>query len=120
MTAPWDAQQREWLQAMGFDVLTLQAQAAPAVREAPAVQPASQAPTPTAETEIDPAAPLIQALLRAARCDIEAIVVAEVMMIDGGLSRLRADPAAKRALWPRLRALRAKTAAGSADRGATR
>jgi DNA polymerase III psi subunit len=46
------------------------------------------------------------ALIRAAGCNPNAPGVAEVIAAWPTAEELRADPAAKRALWPRLRALR--------------
>ncbi|QWP78571.1 hypothetical protein J5226_09325 [Lysobacter sp. K5869] len=115
MSGLWDAQQREWLQAMGYSVLALAGDepAVPEAAEAPArSQPAQRTENargdagrraaPAAEQRgpgTDP--PLLRAVLRAARRQAGD---AEVMALFDPAA-LRA-PAAKRALWPRLRALR--------------
>ncbi|MDH5824774.1 hypothetical protein QFW77_17535 [Luteimonas sp. RD2P54] len=81
----WDEVQRETLEALGF---TLWQRAAPA--------------------EALPDDPLLDALLRAAGSRRDHPDAAALCRGWGPLSRLR-DPAAKRALWPRLRALRRRT-----------
>lgn len=81
----WDAVQREVLDALGH---TVYSRAAP---ERPRL----------------PDDPLLQALLRAAARgpdDEDAHALGRAWM---PVARLRGDPAAKRALWPTLRALRA-------------
>lgn len=147
MSGLWDAQQREWLQAMGYSVLALagdesvaaEAEAAPARggRDAAARAEAGQrdssvrggertreagaadahprgdagrrpAAAPSARNEGGESA-LLRNLLRAARRqpgDAEVLALFDP-------AALRA-PAAKRALWPRLRALRR----GAGARGA--
>lgn len=138
MSGLWDAQQREWLQAMGYSVLVLagdegaaaEAEAEPARggREANARSEAGvrgegmrgerarpdaaadrnprgdagrrPASTPSARNDGGESA-LLRNLLRAARRqpgDAEVLALFDP-------AALRA-PAAKRALWPRLRALR--------------
>ena len=95
MNPVWSAEQRRCLEALGFALY----------RVAAADQ--THAPTPAA---IDP---LLSALLRAAGRDptrgdsarIDANAWVREMQIPS-FSALRADPAAKRALWPRLRAAR--------------
>lgn len=79
----WDPLQREVLEAMGYTVYGL-------------------APPP------DDA--LLRALLRAAGRDAGAPDAVALCREWSPASRLR-DPAAKRALWPRLRALRASARA---------
>jgi hypothetical protein len=110
MSMAWSAEQREWLQALGYELLVRAPQApvsadASAVDaravEAPVVATTASAVTGRAEEGIDP---LLRAVLRAARVD----ALEEVRMIAGDIGRLRADPAAKRAAWPQLRALRAR------------
>lgn len=80
----WDAFQREMLGALGHEVYRLAG-----------AEPAAAAPA------VDPAAltPLQRAVLRAAGNRDPGPLLAAA-------GALRADPAAKRALWPRLRALR--------------
>ncbi|GAB3348514.1 hypothetical protein [Lysobacter tyrosinilyticus] len=103
---PWSAEQREWLQALGHDVLmlasTTAAEPQPELREA--VAPASKP-----ETGARPAAasPLLRALARAAgRSEQDA----DLLQVLPDLATLRGSPAARRALWPHLRALRKRTA----------
>jgi hypothetical protein len=130
MSELWSAQQREWLQAMGHTVLALAgaeavAEPAPAQRggersDAGAANDASSRSEPARERATpaqagrNPPAPggadsaLLRNLLRAARRDAgDAQVLA---LFDA--PALRGDPAAKRALWPRLRALRRGAARG--------
>ncbi|GHA85468.1 hypothetical protein [Cognatilysobacter bugurensis] len=120
MSAQWSAEQREWLQVMGYDLL-MPAGAADADAEAVAVAeppPAVEAPSEVDTRSARPAAPrgaaapgvdltdpLMRALLRASRCDD----LAELGRLAGDLRALRRDPAAKRALWPALRALRMRS-----------
>jgi hypothetical protein len=77
----WDPFQREILAALGLDPLV----------QAPPVVP-------------DDA--LLLALLRAAGRDRDAGDLAQVLRLLQEWPRLRGDVAAKRATWPRLRALR--------------
>lgn len=123
MTGLWSAEQREWLEAMGYAVLTTRT-ADPAVEPATSVAasvPAaggvrSPAPARSAPRSAAPAVeraaprsapatdtPLLRAVRRAAglRPDETHPTLAEL-----DLSTLRGNAAAKRALWPRLRALR--------------
>lgn len=62
--------------------------------------------------EAEPAAPaedaLLRALLRAAACDADDAVA--LVRTLPPTAQLRGNPAAKRTLWPRLRALRARRA----------
>ncbi|MET4730154.1 hypothetical protein ABIE09_003972 [Lysobacter enzymogenes] len=120
MSGLWDAQQRQWLQAMGYSVLALAGDenAATGAAEAPAPGEAvrSQASQNAENVRGDagrrapPAAAargqgagdaLLRNLLRAARREPGD---AEVLALFDPAA-LRA-PAAKRALWPSLRALR--------------
>ena len=82
----WDAFQREVLSALGHEVLALAATGAAGTATAPAIDP----------TRLPP---LQQALLRAVGGDPARLAGLPP------LAQLR-TPAAKRALWPRLRALR--------------
>lgn len=124
MSALWNAQQREWLQAMGHSVMTLAADKAeqPAVVAREASAPAARAAstdTVAAEPRAEPARPvaparatgadgaLLRAVLRAARRGAEDPAV--LALFDA--QALRGDAAAKRALWPQLRALRRGSAA---------
>jgi hypothetical protein len=113
---PWSAEQREWLQALGYDLLERAPQAsvsadAPAVDMRAVDAPVTAMAAPGVErpaavmgragNDIDP---LLRAMLRAARTE----ALDDVRAIAGDMDRLRADPAAKRAAWPRLRAMRAR------------
>ena len=85
MAAPaWDPWQRDVLQALGLRVL-------------------ARVPDPGAVVPDDP---LAHALLRAAGRSADAADAAALLRALPPLAALRADPAAKRALWPKLRALR--------------
>jgi hypothetical protein len=86
MMAMWDSFQREALTALGHVVY----RAAGSAPDAPASQRVAGG---------DGAPPLLQALARAAGVPVERLV-------DLPLEQLR-NAAAKRALWPRLRAMRA-------------
>lgn len=105
--------------------LPVEAAAVPAARNMPAMQspqPPRKAPQPIAASE--PARPttpattagrssvrlpdrLQIALLRASGCNPNASET-RALMESWPLAELRANPAAKRALWPQLRALRRK------------
>lgn len=104
MNAPWSAQQREWLQALGHDVLMLGGAKTPPQVSGTAVTSvlaviAPRRPPPAAATPSG--SPLLRALLRAAgRRDL-----GELAWLPDPAS-LRGNAAAKRALWPRLRTLR--------------
>jgi hypothetical protein len=123
MSALWSPQQREWLQAMGHQVWALGgaqsiesgSQAVASVQDAPAdarreaaallkgeSAPLARqaAPTPREPARADR---LLLAVLRAAGRDSND---AEVAALITDLASLRGNAAAKRALWPHLRALR--------------
>lgn len=89
----WDAFQREMLAGMGFrlDVLATST-------DAGSVAEAGAGDSPPGERA--QVTPLLVALARAAHCDVGALPAGAT------IERLR-DPAAKRALWPALRRLRA-------------
>jgi len=102
----WSPQQREWLEALGHEVLVLAGAELPA--EEPPTWPA-ETPLPVARAtrapDVSPSgeSPMLRALLRAAgRRDR-----GELPWLPDPAT-LRGDAAAKRALWPRLRALRRK------------
>lgn len=126
MSALWSPQQREWLQAMGHQVWALggaqsiesgsqavaSAQDAPADarREAAALlkgegaaraRPSAPAPREPARTDR-----LLLAVLRAAARDSGD---ADVAALIADPASLRGNAAAKRALWPHLRALRRRS-----------
>ena len=94
MTPPWSAEQRSWLQALGHEVLAL---ATPA--GVPGESPAADLPRVGDDA---PVPPLLRALQRAAG-GADARTVSDLIV---HFDALRISPAAKRALWPRLRALR--------------
>ena len=102
MNAPWSAQQREWLQALGHDVLMRAAAAASPETSRAAESSAGAAGSTPGTAYAD--SPLVRALLRAAGRDDIAVLAA--WLPDP--ATLHGDAAAKRALWPRLRALRGK------------
>jgi hypothetical protein len=118
MSGLWSAEQREWLQAMGHSVMTLASEPAeePAVVAAEAPAPAAQRPSAqagAAASRAEPSRPvvapargaadaLLRAVLRAARRGPDDPAV--LALFDA--QALRGNAAAKRALWPRLRALR--------------
>ena len=87
MTAMWDSFQREALTALGHVVYQ-------------AAGPALNASALQRDAADDGAPPLLQALARAAGVPVERLVDLPP------LEQLR-NAAAKRALWPRLRAIRA-------------
>jgi hypothetical protein len=89
----WDPWQREVLDALGHAVYRL-APAESSAAEAQLSAPAGDA--------------LLRALLRAAARDADD--AAALVRTWPPTAQLRGNPAAKRALWPRLRALRARGA----------
>jgi len=132
-SALWSSEQHGWLEALGHTVwvhgalpepvaaprqVPEQAQARPAREPAAPVRRAPAAPAAPMPVEAAPraAAPrragarmpdrLHFALIRASGCNPNAPGAAELIASWPAASALRGDPAAKRALWPRLRALR--------------
>lgn len=106
---PWSSAQREWLQALGHDVLMLASTEAgasavpePAQSRVAPLVPQASGPRAAARPAL-PVSPLLRALARAAACSEDD---AEFLKIVPELTVLRGNPAARRALWPRLRALR--------------
>lgn len=125
----WTAEQHGWLAALGHAVYVrgaLPETVAEAVSEPAPVVAAERTPPPhrartappstpafvreSAPTARRPAARLPDrlhiALIRAAGINPNAPGMAELIAQWPPSSELRGDPAAKRALWPRLRALR--------------
>ncbi|MDR7097667.1 hypothetical protein J2X04_000014 [Lysobacter niabensis] len=116
---PWSAQQREWLQALGHEVLMPASagdgvaapeppgdRAGAAPRAAKADVPTKDVPTKDAPTKPEaPLSPLLAALARAADRNPQD---SELLAALPDLATL-GDVAARRALWPRLRALRRRT-----------
>lgn len=116
MNMSWSAEQREWLRALGYELLACAPQAsdradAPVI-DTGATPVAAEAmrsvgtarPSPVSRHAEGPIDPLLRAMLRAARTD----ALDEVRTIAGDVLRVRTDPAVKRAAWPRLRAMRAR------------
>ena len=102
----WDPVQREILGAMGLPVY----RASTATVSEAAMAARSEAAGSEAAPAVLPDDPLIAALLRAAarhRDDPDALRDAPAWPSP---QALRADPRAKRALWPRLRGLRRRQA----------
>lgn len=98
----WDSLQREILAAMGHQVYRVGGEGGgePAAAAVPPSAPGAAPPAP-------PLDPLLRALLRAAGRDAgdsEAVSLCRSLLPPGGLG----DAASRRALWPRLRALRAR------------
>ena len=105
---PWSREQLEWLQALGHDVLMLAPVGSEVRVEAEqssnAEMPAKSRPGASGPARpSSSASPLLRTLARAAgRSDDDA----EFLKTVPDISVLRGNPAARRALWPRLRALR--------------
>lgn len=104
---PWSSEQREWLQALGYDVLMR----APAGAEGPA-EPleergaAAKTGAAVPVRRASSASPLLRALAQAARRSEQD---SEFLAALPDLGTLRGNPAARRALWPQLRALRKRS-----------
>ena len=128
MTLLWSAQQHEWLKALGHRVYVqgavvlandkVEVAVAP-VRQSPVAAPPmrrrveSAAAEPMREVPVVPGRPVSRlpdklhfALIRASGCNPNAPEAAAIMAQWPASAELRGNPAAKRALWPRLRALR--------------
>ena len=105
---PWSREQLEWLQALGHDVLMLAPAGSEVRAEAEqslnAEMPPKSRPGASGSAKVASSTPpLLRALARAAgRSDDDA----EFLKTVPDISVLRGNPAARRALWPRLRALR--------------
>ncbi|MGH8027336.1 MAG: alanine acetyltransferase [Pseudoxanthomonas sp.] len=129
MSELWSSQQHEWLTALGHTLYVQGAAEAPAAvavavepakpqREtAQAAVPARHRPEPETTPVREAAAPprraasrlpdkLHFALIRASGCNPNAEEAAAIIARWPPSSELRGNPAAKRALWPQLRALR--------------
>jgi hypothetical protein len=92
MSATWSAEQQRCLGALGYTLYRPVA--------------AATAPHDAANARDDR---LVRSLLRAAGVQAAVVADAASWLRDCGvppIDQLRRDPAAKRALWPRLRALR--------------
>jgi hypothetical protein len=99
MSAPWSAEQREWLQALGHEAMVLASTSAVPVAGVTGLATEGDV-TPPASW---PDGPLLHALARAAG---RRATDAELARLLPDPATLRGNAAAKRALWPRLRALR--------------
>lgn len=130
-SAAWTVQQQAWLTALGYslyvpgavpesesvdspwDVAGKVAPAShrPRVRQASpdAVETGSSRPPPARRPATRVPDRLYFALIRASGCDPSAEGIAQAMAQWPAPQALRGNPAAKRALWPALRAMR-KTA----------
>lgn len=123
MSELWSSQQHEWLAALGHTLYVQGAAEAPvAVEAAKPAQPAAQArrkPEPETIPSVRVAAAPVRAgsrlpdklhfaLIRASGCNPNAEEAAAIIARWPPSSELRGNPAAKRALWPQLRALRRK------------
>jgi len=108
-TPLWSPQQQAWLQAMGYSVY-LEGGAL----DAPLPQPAARGAPPPPGAGPAPRRAGVRlpdrlqiALLRASGCNPNDPQT-RALMDSWPLDELRANPAAKRALWPHLRELRRK------------
>lgn len=120
MSLPWSPEQREWLQALGHPLLVLAADGSIGDAAAKSGAVAESAPSQLVDRHTRTAAPdaadgspapasaLHRALLKATGLTgPEAEQALRALGVDA--ASLRADPEAKRALWPRLRRLRRGT-----------
>ncbi|MGH8060694.1 MAG: alanine acetyltransferase [Pseudoxanthomonas sp.] len=137
MSELWSSQQHEWLTALGHTLYVQGTAEAPVAsspepvvprrehtsreQAPPAQAPARRAPRPEpAEVGVRVAEPTPQrtasrlpdklhfALIRASGCNPNAEDAAAIIAQWPPSHELRGNPAAKRALWPQLRALRRK------------
>ena len=128
MNVLWSAQQHEWLKALGHRVYVQGAVVSAEDKVEVAIAPIRSSPVavppprrrvepvsaePAREVPVAPSRPASRlpdklhfALIRASGCNPNAPEAAEVMAQWPASAELRGNPAAKRALWPRLRALR--------------
>lgn len=125
MSELWSSQQHEWLAALGHTLYVQGAPEAPVAVEAakplretePPAAPARRRPEPetmpaasVAATSVRTASRLPDklhfALIRASGCNPNAEDSAAIIARWPPSSELRGNAAAKRALWPQLRALR--------------
>lgn len=128
MSELWSSQQHEWLAALGHTLYVQGVAEAPAAVAVETAKPLPETAQPAAparrrpepETIVAPArvaaAPvraasrlpdkLHFALIRASGCNPNAEDAAAIIAGWPPSSELRGNPAAKRALWPQLRALR--------------
>lgn len=110
----WSAEQCAWLRALGHDVpvRVAEVQDEPAAVGSAAIEPALRTAAGTGAsraTAAHPAAPAVadSPLLRAlARAAGRPVHDPDLLSALPGMESLRGNPAARRALWPLLRALR--------------
>ena len=104
----WDPFQRDALEAMGYRLYAVEgAHVPPGQGRDARPEPTPGATEDMAILEAAADAPLLRALLRAAgrrMDDAAALATCRDLLPAGGLN----DAASRRALWPRLRALRAR------------
>jgi hypothetical protein len=127
MSLLWSAQQHEWLAALGHRVY-VQGAVMPEAGKGEvvaAVPPPVPVAAPPLRRRVEPAEPLREvpaapparlaarlpdklhfALIRASGCNPSTAEAAAIMAQWPDSAELRGNPAAKRALWPSLRALR--------------
>lgn len=99
----WDALQRELLAALGHTVYVM--------ADAPATQRHERDVGPRAADRLGASNPLLRALLHAANLGEDGSASLQPHLPS--LQTLTGNPAAKRALWPTLRALRATPGPGA-------
>ena len=113
---PWSAQQREWLQALGHEVLM--PAAAGSAAEPGQIEDLARVVMPDSGTRgalksdapakpVPSGSPLLRALARAAGRSEQDV---EFLRMLPDVATLRGNPIARRELWPRLRGLRKRTA----------
>lgn len=117
----WSPLQHEALEAMGFAVYrmpgaeavsrtdaTPPARSADASNTAPVSRPAMPRPVapPRPGTDAGAGVDRLRAALSRAAGGVDPAALSALIGEGDAAARLRGDPAAKRALWPRLRALR--------------
>ncbi len=134
MSGLWSAQQHEWLSALGHTLYVQGSAEAPVAVALPAAdkpvvsrppRPSAAPPAPRRPEAPSPPTRIAEAprragsrlpdrlhfaLIRASGCNPNADDAAEIMSGWPPSSELRGNPAAKRALWPQLRALRRQRA----------
>lgn len=130
MSELWSSQQHEWLAALGHTLYVQGTAEAPATVAVETAKPQRETAQPAAPARrrlepetMAPPAPVVPpparaasrlpdklhfALIRASGCNPNAEDAAAIIARWPPSSELRGNPAAKRALWPQLRALRRK------------
>jgi len=95
VSAAWSAEQLRWLRALGHEPMLLAS--------------AMPAPVPALEDtpgQVEPSRPKAASVEALAAALARAAGGRDLAALALDLERLRRDPAAKRALWPKLRGLR--------------